>query len=87
MQVQLRLPGGFIARVEQGRGLGAVLRAQAFLLSSLSVFNVERAAELAAVEDETMSHNSDFLSGRYETVRGFGCIRLHQTGSESRLRE
>ena len=53
---------------------GAVFGAQAFLFFCLSVFDVEHAAEFAAVEDETIFHNSDFLSESYEVVRGFGCI-------------
>ena len=48
LAIQLRLPGGFVAGVEQGRGLGTVLRARTFMVSSLSVFKVETAAELAA---------------------------------------
>ena len=42
--------------MEQECGFGANLRAQAFLLPGLGVFDVEHAAELAAVEDETTFH-------------------------------
>jgi hypothetical protein len=45
-----------------------------FLLSGLDVFDVEHAADLAAVKDETLSHNFGFFVRRYEAVRGFGGI-------------
>ncbi|NOS72570.1 MAG: hypothetical protein HOP33_21945 [Verrucomicrobia bacterium] len=61
LEVQLRLPDGFIAGVEQHRGLGANLRAQAFLLSGFGVLEVEHTAGLAAVEDEAMFHNLGFF--------------------------
>ena len=70
----MRLPDGFVAGVEQGRGLGAVFGAQAFLFASLGVFDVESPAKLAAVDDEATFYNSDCLSESYEAVRGFGCI-------------
>jgi hypothetical protein len=57
LAVQLRLPGGFIAGVEQSRGFGAISRASAFLLSGFGVLNVEHAAYFAAVEAETIFHN------------------------------
>jgi hypothetical protein len=52
----MRLADGFIAGVEQGRGLGAIPRASAFLLSGLGVFDVKHAATFAAVEDVTTFH-------------------------------
>ena len=70
----MRLADGFIAGVEQRRGLGAIPRASAFLLPGFGVFDVEHAAAFAAVEDVTTFHNSDFLSEGYEAERGFGCI-------------
>ena len=74
MKIQLRLADGFIAGVEQRRGFGAILRAKAFLLSGFRVFDVERAAELAAVEDETAFHKFRLSVRSYETERGVGCI-------------
>ena len=73
-KIQVRLVKGFIAGVEQRRGLGAILRAKAFLLSGFGVFDVERAAEFAAVEDETAFHKFRLSVRSYETERGFGCI-------------
>ena len=74
LKIQLRLSDGFIAGVEQRRGFGAILRAKAFLLAGLSIFDVEHAAELAAVKDETMLHSSDsFFVRGYEPALGFGC--------------
>ena len=61
LEVQSRLADGFIAGVEQRRGLGAIPRASAFLLPGFGVFDVEHAAAFAAVEDVTTFHNSDFL--------------------------
>ena len=61
LEVQLRLPGGFISGVEQGHGLSAIFGAQAFLFFGLSVFDVEHAADLTAVEKETTFHNSDLF--------------------------
>ena len=55
-------------------GLGAVLCAKALLLSGFRVFDVERAAELAAVEDEATFHRFRLFVRSYETERGFGCI-------------
>jgi hypothetical protein len=57
LKVQLRLPRGFIAGVEQRRGLGPIPRAGAFLLSGLGVFDVEHTAHFSAVETETIFHN------------------------------
>jgi len=70
----LRLPEGFVAGVEQRRGLGTIPGAGSFLFVSFSVFEVEHAAALAAVEDEATFHNFGFLSESYEVVRGFGCV-------------
>ena len=50
--------------------LSAVMR----LRVSLGVLNVERAAELATVEDETTFHKFRLSVRSYETERGFGCI-------------
>ena len=52
----MRLADGFIAGVEQRCGLGPILDAGAFLLPGFGVFNVERAAAFAAVEDVTTFH-------------------------------
>ena len=70
----MRLADGFIAGVEQRRGLGAIPRASAFLFPSLSVFDVKHAAKLAAVEDEATFHKFRLSVRSYETERGFGCI-------------
>ena len=40
----------------------SILRAEAFLLPGLGIFDVECAAELSAIQDEATFHNSDFLS-------------------------
>jgi len=64
LQIQLWLTDGFIAGVEKGFGLGTVLGAQAFLLAGFRVFDVEHAANLAAVKDETLFHSSDFFRPR-----------------------
>jgi len=56
LKVQLRLTDGFIAGVEQRRGLGAIPCAGAFLLTGFGVFDLEHAATLAAVEDVTTFH-------------------------------
>ena len=61
MAVELRLPDGFVAGIEQGGGLGTVFGAQAFLLPGLRVFEVENTAELAALEDEATFHNFGFF--------------------------
>ena len=53
----MRLADGFIAGVEQRRGLRAISRAGAFLFAGFGVFDVEHAAALAAVEDVTTFHN------------------------------
>jgi hypothetical protein len=60
----LRLPDGFVAGVEQGRGLGAIPRAGAFLLVGSSIFDVEHAAAFAAVENEATFHNFGFFVRR-----------------------
>ena len=52
----MRLADGFIAGVEQRRGLGAIPCASAFLLTGFGVFDVKHAATLAAVEDITTFH-------------------------------
>jgi hypothetical protein len=54
--------------------ISAILRAKAFLLSGFVIFDVEYAAELAAVEDETTFHKFRLFVRSYETERGFGCI-------------
>ena len=56
LEIQMRLADGFIAGVEQRRGLGAIPRASAFLLAGFGVFDVEHAASLATVEDVTTFH-------------------------------
>jgi len=73
-EIELRLPGGFIAGVEQGGGFGAVFGAQAFLFASLGVLDVEHAAKFAAVEHETIFHSSDFYVQSYAKTRGLRCI-------------
>jgi hypothetical protein len=70
----MRLADGFIAGVEQRRGLGAIPRASAFLLAGFGVFDVKHSAALATVEDVTAFHKFRLLSEAYETERGFGCI-------------
>lgn len=74
LDIQLRLANGFIAGVEEGRGLGAILRAKTFLLSGLGVVDVECATEFAAVEDETTLLKFRLSVRNYETEHGFGCI-------------
>lgn len=59
LEIELWLPGGFVAGIEQSCGLGAILRTQAFLFASLGVFDVENPAKFAAVDDEATFHNSD----------------------------
>ena len=70
----IRLTDGFIAGVEQRRGLGAIPRARAFLLSSFGIFEVEHAAAFAAVEDVTTFHRFRFLVRSYEVERGLWCV-------------
>lgn len=67
-------PSHAFTLIEQRHGLGAILRAEAFLLSGFGIFDVEHAAELAAVEDETTFHRFRLFVRSYETKRGFGCI-------------
>ena len=74
LEIQMRLADGFIAGVEQRRGLGAISRAGAFLLPGFGVFDVEHAAALAAVEDVTTFHSFRRFVRSYETERGFGRI-------------
>jgi hypothetical protein len=69
----LWLADGFIAGVKERRGLGAVASPETLLLSRLGIFEVEHAAELAAIEDETMLHSSDVFVRGYEAARGAGC--------------
>lgn len=64
----------FIAGIEQRSGFGAISRARTFLFAGFGVFDVEPAATLAAVEDESAFHNFGFLSESYESVRGLGCL-------------
>ena len=52
----MRLADGFIAGVEQRRGLGTIPRASAFLLPGFGVFDVEHTAAFATVEDVTTFH-------------------------------
>ena len=75
LEIELRLPDGFVAGVEQGGRFGAVFCTKAFLLSRDDVFDVERAAELAAIENEPTFHRLRLFVQRYETARGRGCIR------------
>ena len=70
----MRLTDGLIAGVEQGHGLGVILRAKAFLFSGFRVFNVERAAELAVIQNETAFHKFKLSVRSYETERSTGCI-------------
>lgn len=74
LKIQVRLPDGFIAGVEQRSCLGTISRAGAFLLPSFSVLDVEHAAAFAAVEDKTAFHKFRLSARSYETDRGFGCI-------------
>ena len=74
LEIQMRLADGFIAGVEQRRGLGANPRASAFLLPGFGVFDVEHAAAFAAVEDVTTFHSFRLLVRSYEAERGFGRI-------------
>jgi len=54
--------------------LGAVLRAKARLFSGFSLFDTERAAELAAGEDGTAFQRFRLSVRSHETERGVGCI-------------
>jgi hypothetical protein len=74
LEIQLRLADGLVASVEQRHGFSAVLCAKTFLLSGFRVFDVERAAELAAVKDETAFHKFRLSVRSYETERGLGRI-------------
>ena len=61
---------GFVASVQQRCGLGAVLRAKTFLLSGLSVLDVERAADFQQmIEDRTIKA---ILCAR----GGYGAVRI-----------
>jgi len=55
LQIQLRLPDGFILGIEQGAGLGFVPGAQAQLLTGAGVFAVKNPGALK--QDETLIHN------------------------------
>jgi hypothetical protein len=46
----MRLPDGFVARVEQRHGFGAVTSAEALLFACLGIVDVEHPAQLSAVE-------------------------------------
>jgi hypothetical protein len=61
LQVQLRLPHRFIAGSQQHRGLGVIVRAQAFLPSGCGTLDVKHTAPLAAKEDEALFHNFRLL--------------------------
>jgi hypothetical protein len=51
---------------------------------SFGIFDVEHAAQLAAVEDETALHCSNVFRSRLQGRTRFLVCQPHQTGSESR---
>ena len=83
----MRLPGGFIAGVEERFGFTAILGAKTFLFAGVGVLDVERAAEFSAIENIPAFHNSDFFSPRLRICPWPVVYPLHQTGCESRFHQ
>jgi len=74
LKIQLWLAHGFVARVEQRRGLSAVAGAEAFLFAGLGIVDIEHTGHRSSVKSESVFHGSNFLVRACQTRSSGGCI-------------
>jgi len=74
VKIQLRLADGFVARIQQRRGLSAVASAEAFLFARFGIVDIEHTAHCSPVESESVFHSSNFLVRACQTRSSGGCI-------------
>ena len=69
----MRLPDGFVARVEQRHGFGAVTSAETLLFACLGIEDGEHHAKRSVVESAAVFLGSNFLVRACQTISSGGC--------------
>jgi hypothetical protein len=74
VKIQLRLPDGFVACIEQRSGLRTVAGVEAFLFARSGIVDVKHSAQFSAVTSVSIFHGSNFLVRACQTRSSDGCI-------------